>query len=102
MRETNAILLRDWWYAAAWDCESIDGRSLARTILEKPVLRCKGESAALGGEVRTASRRDARDFEARGQLERMLSERAARRPFRPRIPDLTTTRHRGCLQRRLQ
>lgn len=71
MRETNAILLSDCRYAAAWDCESIDGRSLARTILEKPVLRCKGESAALGDEVRTAGARGARDFEARGHLERM-------------------------------
>jgi len=32
------------WYAAAWDHELIDGKLLARTILEKPVLLYKGDS----------------------------------------------------------
>jgi vanillate O-demethylase monooxygenase subunit len=32
------------WYMAAWDHELIDGRLLARTLLEKPVLLYKGDS----------------------------------------------------------
>src|SRR5712664_359197 len=41
--ETNAFLMNTW-YVAAWDHELIDGKLLARTILEKPVLLYKGES----------------------------------------------------------
>lgn len=44
MKDTNAIFLKNCWYVAAWDHELIDGRKLARTILEKPVLLYKGES----------------------------------------------------------
>ena len=36
--------LKNTWYVAAWDHELIDGKLLARTILEKPVLLYKGES----------------------------------------------------------
>lgn len=36
--------LFDCWYVAAWDHELIDGRLLARTILEEPVLLYRGES----------------------------------------------------------
>jgi phenylpropionate dioxygenase-like ring-hydroxylating dioxygenase large terminal subunit len=36
--------LRNCWYVAAWDHELIDGRLLARTILEKPVLLYRGDS----------------------------------------------------------
>jgi phenylpropionate dioxygenase-like ring-hydroxylating dioxygenase large terminal subunit len=41
--ETNAFLMNSW-YVAAWDHELIDGKLLARTILEKPVLLYKGDS----------------------------------------------------------
>lgn len=36
--------LKECWYVAAWDHELIDGRLLARTILEEPVLLYKGDS----------------------------------------------------------
>lgn len=32
------------WYAAAWDYEVVDGKKLARTFLEKPVVIYRGES----------------------------------------------------------
>ena len=38
------MFLQNCWYVAAWDHELIDGKLLARTILEKPVLIYKGES----------------------------------------------------------
>src|SRR5215213_5090985 len=38
------MFLQNCWYVAAWDHELIDGRLLARTILEKPVLLYKGDS----------------------------------------------------------
>jgi phenylpropionate dioxygenase-like ring-hydroxylating dioxygenase large terminal subunit len=34
----DGIFLRNSWYVAAWNHELIDGRKLARTILERPVL----------------------------------------------------------------
>jgi phenylpropionate dioxygenase-like ring-hydroxylating dioxygenase large terminal subunit len=40
---TEAYLL-NCWYVAAWDHELIDGRLLARTLLDKPVVLFKGES----------------------------------------------------------
>ena len=36
--------LLNCWYVAAWDHELIDGRLLARTILEKPLVLYKGDS----------------------------------------------------------
>lgn len=36
--------LTNCWYVAAWDEELIDGKLLARTILEKPVLLYRGDS----------------------------------------------------------
>src|SRR6266850_1799950 len=41
--ETQAFL-QNCWYVAAWDHELIDGKLLARTILEKPVLIYRGDS----------------------------------------------------------
>ena len=41
---TDGIFLKNCWYVAAWDHELIDGRKLARTLLEKPVVLYKGES----------------------------------------------------------
>src|SRR5207237_8783657 len=41
--ETEGFLLNNW-YVAAWDHELIDGKLLARTLLEKPVLLYKGDS----------------------------------------------------------
>ena len=38
------MFLMNSWYVAAWDHELIDGKLLARTILDKPVLLYKGES----------------------------------------------------------
>ncbi|MES2937328.1 MAG: aromatic ring-hydroxylating dioxygenase subunit alpha [Pseudomonadota bacterium] len=38
------MFLKNCWYVAAWDHELIDGRLLARTILEEPVLLYKSES----------------------------------------------------------
>ena len=40
---TEAFLV-NCWYVAAWDHELIDGKLLARTILDKPVVLYKGES----------------------------------------------------------
>jgi vanillate O-demethylase monooxygenase subunit len=44
--ETEAFLM-NCWYVAAWDHELIDGKLLARTILEKPVVLYKGESGSV-------------------------------------------------------
>ena len=41
--ETDGFLMNSW-YVAAWDHELIDGKLLARMILEKPILLYKGES----------------------------------------------------------
>jgi len=38
------MFLMNCWYVAAWDHELIDGKLLARTILEKPVLIYRGDS----------------------------------------------------------
>ncbi len=38
------IFLRNCWYVACWDYELIDGKLLARTILEEPVLLYRGDS----------------------------------------------------------
>jgi phenylpropionate dioxygenase-like ring-hydroxylating dioxygenase large terminal subunit len=32
------VFLRNSWYVAAWNHELIDGRKLARTILERPIV----------------------------------------------------------------
>jgi vanillate O-demethylase monooxygenase subunit len=42
--ERMSEFLLNCWYVAAWDHELIDGKLLARTVLEKPVLLYKGES----------------------------------------------------------
>lgn len=44
MNDQEEIFLRNCWYVAAWDHELIDGRKLARTILEKPVVLFRGHS----------------------------------------------------------
>ena len=38
------MFLKNCWYVAAWDHELIDGKLLARTILEEPVLLYKAET----------------------------------------------------------
>lgn len=38
------MFLKNCWYVAAWDYELIDGKLLARTLLDEPVLLYKGES----------------------------------------------------------
>src|SRR2546425_10236480 len=42
--ETQAFL-QNCWYVAAWDEELIDGKLLARTLLDKPVVLYRGDSA---------------------------------------------------------
>lgn len=44
MGENLNLFLYNCWYVAAWDHELIDGKKLARTILEKPVVLFRGES----------------------------------------------------------
>lgn len=44
MTATEEIFLYNCWYVVAWDHELIDGKKLARTILEKPLVLYKGES----------------------------------------------------------
>ncbi len=44
MSDPEQIFLRNCWYVAAWDHELLDGKKLARTILEKPVVLYRGES----------------------------------------------------------
>ena len=40
----SGTFLMNCWYVAAWDHELIDGKLLARTILDQPVLLYKGDS----------------------------------------------------------
>lgn len=42
--DADRIFLKNCWYVAAWDHELIDGKMLARTILEKPVVFYRGAS----------------------------------------------------------
>ena len=44
MSDSEQIFLKNCWYVAAWDHELLDGKKLARTILEKPVVLYRGES----------------------------------------------------------
>ncbi len=40
----DGIFLYNSWYVAAWNHELIDGKKLARTILEKPIVLYRGSS----------------------------------------------------------
>jgi len=40
----SEAFLMNCWYVAAWDHELIDGKLLARTLLDKPVVMYKGDS----------------------------------------------------------
>lgn len=44
MNGNNGKFIRNCWYVAAWDHELIDGKMLARTLLEKPIVFFQGES----------------------------------------------------------
>jgi phenylpropionate dioxygenase-like ring-hydroxylating dioxygenase large terminal subunit len=44
MADDDGIFLRNSWYVAAWNHELIDGKKLARTILEKPIVLYRGAS----------------------------------------------------------
>lgn len=44
MSDSEKVFLENCWYVAAWDYELLDGKKLARTILEKPVVLFQGES----------------------------------------------------------
>ena len=43
------MFLMNCWYVAAWDHELIDGKLLARTILDKPVRALQGRQRPGGG-----------------------------------------------------
>ncbi|MGY4256347.1 phenylpropionate dioxygenase-like ring-hydroxylating dioxygenase large terminal subunit [Bradyrhizobium sp. USDA 4516] len=40
----DGIFLRNTWYVAAWNHELIDGKMVARTILERPIVLYRGSS----------------------------------------------------------
>lgn len=44
MEVSENTFLMNSWYVAAWDHELIDGKLLARTLLEKPIVLFQGES----------------------------------------------------------
>ena len=44
MADDDGIFLRNTWYVAAWNHELIDGKKLARTILEQPIVLYRGAS----------------------------------------------------------
>ncbi len=44
MAKLEDSYLMNCWYVAAWDHELIDGKLLARTLLDQPVLLYKGDS----------------------------------------------------------
>jgi len=44
MSDSEQVFLKNCWYVAAWDHELLDGKKVARTILEKPVVLYRGES----------------------------------------------------------
>ena len=44
MDVTENAFLMNCWYVAAWDHELLDGKILARTLLNKPVVLFRGES----------------------------------------------------------
>ena len=44
MEDSENSFLMNSWYVAAWDHELIDGKLLARTLLEKPIVLFRGES----------------------------------------------------------
>jgi phenylpropionate dioxygenase-like ring-hydroxylating dioxygenase large terminal subunit len=43
----DGIFLRNCWYVAGWNHELIDGKKLARTILERPIVLYRGESGKI-------------------------------------------------------
>lgn len=44
MNNADGELLKNCWYVAAWDYELLDGKLLARTLLEKPIVLFRGDS----------------------------------------------------------
>ncbi|MBR0870006.1 aromatic ring-hydroxylating dioxygenase subunit alpha [Bradyrhizobium tropiciagri] len=44
MANDDGIFLRNTWYVAAWNHELIDGKKVARTILERPIVLYRGAS----------------------------------------------------------
>ena len=42
---SDGVFLKNCWYVAAWDHELIDGRLLARTIMEEGIVLYDPESA---------------------------------------------------------
>ena len=45
--DPDGIFLRNCWYAAAWGHELIDGKMVARTILERPIVMYRGQSGKI-------------------------------------------------------
>ena len=46
----DGIFLRNAWYVAAWNHELIDGKKVARTILEQPIVIYRGASGKVVGQ----------------------------------------------------
>lgn len=44
MEVSDSSFLMNCWYVAAWDHELLDGKILARTLLEKPVVLFRGDN----------------------------------------------------------
>ena len=61
------MFLKNCWYVAAWDHELIDGKLLARTLLEEHVLLYKGESGKVVAMTDRCPHRGA--LLSRGRLE---------------------------------
>ena len=53
----DGIFLHNSWYVAAWNHELIDGKKLARTILERPIGARAGKSLRSMTAVATAQLR---------------------------------------------
>jgi len=51
----DGIFLRNSWYVAAWNHELIDGKKLARIILERPIVLYRGASGSTAGNSRAPS-----------------------------------------------
>ena len=77
--------LMNTWYVAAWDHELADGKLLARTILEKPVLLYRGDS---GRVVLPGNLEGSRLFRLVGGLENPRMPQGQARITRKNYEDL--------------
>ena len=70
----DGIFLRNSWYVAAWNHELIDGKKLARTILERPMVLYRGAS----GKVIALDDRGRTPLEWLGQASKSVDRDAVR------------------------